>query len=107
MHGTRPLPYGKGRVPCCLRPRCLFTPNHSYHHEKRYCDMFYLRTAVATNHLPSLPSPFVCPGPLSPAKVYRRCPLYSTWFPFSVVCIVSLPGSEVAPLRVPEPVANR
>src|SRR5438477_10836267 len=64
------------------------------------------RSGVATNHLPNNPSPFVSPGPLSPEKVYSRCPLYSTWFPLAVDCVVSLPESEVALAGEPEPVAN-
>src|SRR2546423_1459948 len=68
--------------------------------------LFYFRFVVATNHLPNSPSPLVGPGPLSPAKVYSRCLLYSTWFPLAVVCIVSLPGSEVALVGVLEPVAS-
>src|SRR2546423_9968183 len=72
----------------------------------RSLSLFDSRLDVATNHLPNSPSPLVRPGPLSPAKVYSRCPLYSTWFPLAVVCIVSLPGSEVALVGVLEPVAS-
>src|SRR5947208_1811704 len=64
------------------------------------------RSGVTTNHLPNSPWPLVWPGPLSPAKVYSRCPLYSTWFPLAVVCALSLPGSVVALVGVLEPVAS-
>src|SRR5207237_1285760 len=68
--------------------------------------LFYFRLDVATNHLPNSPGPLVWPGPLSPAKVYSRCPLYSTWFPLAVVCALSLPGRVVALVGVLEPVAS-
>ena len=71
---------------------------------EKSCDASYVRLGVATNHLPSKPSPFVWPAAVSPEKMYKRCPLYSTWFPLAVVTAVSCPGSEVALVGAAEPV---
>src|SRR2546429_6967720 len=65
-----------------------------------------VRSGVATNHLSNNLLPLVWPGPPSPAKVYKKCPLYSIWFPLAVVSVVSLPWSEEVLAGALEPVAT-